>query len=625
MCGIVGLHTSQSLDLTLTIQNMRDTLTHRGPDASGSRVFTDDQLALGHRRLSILDLSSAGTQPFSSDDGNHIMVFNGEIYNFRELRDQLVTKGHSFRTGTDTEVLIHAYQVWGSEMVHKIEGMFAFAIFDKKEKTLFCARDRSGEKPFFYFRQSDTFAFSSETKGLFALKQCPRKIDYLSLQQFLAFGYTIGNRSMVDGIYKLPPGHSLTYSLKTRDLTIDRYWEPAGLNSRKSKTPSEYAEDLHALLKASLRKQLVADVPVGILLSGGVDSSIIAAVASEISNKRLHTFTAVFPGAGTFDESPYAKLVADHLGTEHTELVIEPSSVEILYKLAKQFDEPIADSSMIPTHLVSSLIRQHATVALGGDGADELFGGYPHHRWLAQLEYYRQFLPSYIRKPLRSAVELAIPVGTKGRNYLLAALSDSSMAMSKFNLYFNKNNQDKLLTKSTLEKIQMLNGSQILDRSESHTLGLSMEMNPPLLDFLTYLPDDILTKVDRSSMLTSLEVRAPWLDPAIIDFSFQEIPLHMKGNRASVKMIPKALASKLLPKSLDINRKQGFSLPLESWFTSRWGELMTDTLLQSDQTIFRHDAVKNLLKRQASGAQNMQRLFALTMFTLWLKTYDIEP
>ena len=463
MCGIVGLHTSQSLDLTLTIQNMRDTLTHRGPDASGSRVFTDDQLALGHRRLSILDLSSAGTQPFCSDDGNHIMVFNGEIYNFRELRDQLVTKGHSFRTGTDTEVLIHAYQVWGYEMVHKIEGMFAFAIFDKKEKTLFCARDRSGEKPFFYFRQSDTFAFSSETKGLFALKQCPRKIDYLSLQQFLAFGYTIGNRSMVDGIYKLPPGHSLTYSLKTRDLTIDRYWEPAGLNSRKSKTPSEYAEDLHALLKASLRKQLVADVPVGILLSGGVDSSIIAAVASEISNKRLHTFTAVFPGAGTFDESPYAKLVADHLGTEHTELVIEPSSVEILYKLAKQFDEPIADSSMIPTHLVSSLIRQHATVALGGDGADELFGGYPHHRWLAQLEYYRQFLPSYIRKPLRSAVELAIPVGTKGRNYLLAALSDSSMAMSKFNLYFNKNNQDKLLTKSTLEKIQMLNGSQILD------------------------------------------------------------------------------------------------------------------------------------------------------------------
>ena len=216
MCGIVGLHTSQSLDLTLTIQNMRDTLTHRGPDASGSRVFTDDQLALGHRRLSILDLSSAGTQPFCSDDGNHIMVFNGEIYNFRELRDQLVTKGHSFRTGTDTEVLIHAYQVWGSEMVHKIEGMFAFAIFDKKEKTLFCARDRSGEKPFFYFKQRDTFAFSSETKGLFALKQCPRKIDYLSLQQFLGLSLHLGQFFYGHTTHILPPKTFRSLELLTR-------------------------------------------------------------------------------------------------------------------------------------------------------------------------------------------------------------------------------------------------------------------------------------------------------------------------------------------------------------------------------------------------------------------------
>ena len=624
MCGIVGFHTTKEIDCRSQVSIMRDTLMHRGPDAYGDFVIQEKGLSLGHRRLAILDLTNAGTQPFSVDNEKFVITFNGEIYNFQTLRAELLNYGYQFKTTTDTEVLLRAYQHWGDEVLNKIEGMFAFAIYDQTKQELFCARDCAGEKPFYYCLNKNTFAFASECKALFTLPDLHRQIDYTSLQQYLAFGYCIGHRTMVNSIKKLPPGHALTYSLRKRQISITQYWTPTTPKPDPLNDIVQCSDYLHDLLKESIKQQLIADVPIGMLLSGGVDSSIVAAIASTMTTGPLKTFTAIFPGAGVYNEAEYAKRVAKHIGSIHTELVIEQQSVDILQKLAYQFDEPIADSSMVPTYLVASLIREHATVALGGDGADELFGGYPHHRWLCQLANYRRWIPQAFRPYFHNLADEYIPLGMKGKNFILALLSSRTQAIEKFNIHFNNHSRQNILSEQSLEAIKETNCKYKMEWITSQSKAPISPVNTPLIDFLTYLPNDILTKVDRASMLNGLEVRSPWLSRQIIDFAFEKIPLHMKCSTEVLKMVPKVLAGRLLPNCLDLNRKQGFMIPLHRWFSGEWGDFFREILLDPRSELFNKHGVSRLTCTTGHAQRNMQRLFSLTMLELWRREHAIK-
>lgn len=385
MCGIVGYLSATTPIEPRLLDAMRDTAEHRGPDGDGRWLDPDGRVGFGHRRLAIIDLTEGGHQPMHSADGRFVITFNGEIYNFRALRDELRALGCSFATESDTEVLLAAFQQWGKDCLARFAGMFAFAIWDRRERTLFAARDRAGEKPFFYRHADRGIVFGSELKMLLRHPEMPRRADPIALDHYLAYGYVPRELCLLKGYNKLPAGHYLHYDIDRDQLRVESYWSlpirPADTARQSFET---LADELEPLLDQAVSRQLVADVPVGILLSGGLDSSLIAATAARVSGK-VTTFTIGFPGHAAFDESPLARRLAGELGTEHVELMVEADSYDLLPRLAAQFDEPIADSSMIPTFLVSQLVRTRATVALGGDGGDELFGGYHHHGWMLNM------------------------------------------------------------------------------------------------------------------------------------------------------------------------------------------------------------------------------------------------
>jgi asparagine synthase (glutamine-hydrolysing) len=402
-------------------------------------------------------------------------------------------------------------------------------------------------------------------------------------------------------------------------LHVWRYWQLPEHKPNADVSDEQLVDELHERLEDSVRRQLIADVPVGILLSGGLDSSLVTAMAARVSSKPIKTFTVSFPGHGNYDESPFAKQVASHFGTEHIELVGEAQSVDLLPLLAQQFDEPLADDSIVPTYLVSKLIREHATVALGGDGGDELFGGYYQHSWIQQLEQRRRYVPQFLFDLLRNPAQHLIPTGMRGRNYLLALLQDVPGGISQFNLYFD-----------AAQRRELLEGSPSTAGSpETFKQQLASRFDSTLLkstgvDFMTYLVDDILVKVDRSSMLASLEVRAPWLDHRLIDFAFGRVPDRLKATASERKILPRRLGQRLLPASLDLRRKQGFSLPLDAWFKNGWGDMVSDILRGADTRLFSPGAIQSLIDGQAKGRNNTRRLFSLTMFELWRRHYRIE-
>jgi asparagine synthase (glutamine-hydrolysing) len=603
--------------------SMRDPLAHRGPDAAGVWMSDDCRVGLAHRRLSIIDLSELGHQPMADATGDCRVVFNGEIYNYRELRGELEGRGERFRSASDTEVLLTAYRVWGLDCLTRLNGMFAFALWDRAARHLVLARDRAGEKPLFYRADGSSFVFASELKAMLADPALPRRLDPDALNSYLAFGYVPGDGCILEGIRKLPQGHALTYDIDSGVTRVWQYWRlPAPLPARAGDARQRDAltAELEALLHDSVRLRLIADVPVGIMLSGGLDSSLVTAAAARVASRPVKTFTVSFPGHGHFDESPHARIVARHFGTDHVELAAEPASVDLLPRLARQFDEPIADSSMVPTFLVSQMIRREATVALGGDGGDELFAGYPHYSWLLGHARMRRFLPAPLRRAGLQLTTRWMPVGMRGRNYLHGLLQEAPLDLAQFNLYFDAHTRARLLAPLGLRRI---------DAPEQFRAGLLREAGGSVLrratalDFQTYLVDDLLVKVDRASMLTSLEVRAPWLDHRIIEFAFGRVPDALRATRTERKVLLRTLAKRLLPRELDVTRKQGFSLPLASWFKGDWGRFMESILREADPCLFDRAAVDRLLRQQRAGLHNVQRLFALTMFELWRREYRI--
>ena len=612
ICGVVRVNSQVEPDL---IQAMADTLRHRGPDDQGSWRSSDGRVGLGHRRLSIIDLSPAGHQPMKDASGRLWISFNGEIYNFQELREELVKLGHAFHTATDTEVILEAYREWGLGSVKKLNGMFAFALFDLDCQRLFLARDRAGEKPLFYRHAEGTFAFASELKALMKDPEFRSVIDPAALNQFLAFSYIPGDSCILKGVHKLPQGCAMTYDLHANSVKIWPFWTlPEPLNGQPARD-EELVDELERLLLDSVRLRLIADVPVGIMLSGGVDSSLVTAMAARVSTKPVRTFNISFPGHGAFDESPFARMVARHFGTDHVELAAEPATVDLLPELARQYDEPMADSSMVPTYLLSKLIRRDATVALGGDGGDELFGGYHHYEWVRRQEMIRRVIPSSLREVV-SAIGRVLPAGLRGRQYLVGTGRGIDWSIASANLYFDVQARRRLLAPS---------GFTVDDSPERNkallAIGHSAVQRSMAMDFRSYLVDDILVKVDRASMLASLEVRAPLLDPRIIEFAYGRVPDRLRAWRGQRKILLRKLARRLLPPQLDIKRKQGFSIPLHKWFRGDWGRYMRDVVMKADPALFDSKVIQSLITGQERGLENTHRIFALTIFELWRREY----
>jgi asparagine synthase (glutamine-hydrolysing) len=615
MCGICGIaRTEGTVDMEL-IGAMAETLRHRGPDDQGVWGSSDGRIGLGHRRLAIIDLSAAGHQPMQDVSGRLQISFNGEIYNYLELREELARLGHVFRTATDTEVILEAYREWGLDAVKKLNGMFAFALYDLDRRRLFLARDRAGEKPLFYRHARGAFVFGSELKALMRDPSFDRVIDPFALNQYLAFGYIPVDSCIFKGVRKLPQGCTMTYDLDGDAVKVWPYWTlPPPVNGQPA-AEEALLEELERLLLDSVRMRLIADVPVGIMLSGGVDSSLVTAMAARASSKPVRTFNISFPGHGVSDESPFARMVARHFGTDHVELAAEAATVDLLPDLARQYDEPMADSSMVPTYLVSRLIHADAKVALGGDGGDELFGGYFHYEWVRRQDLVRRMIPSPLRRMV-SAFGRSLPVGVRGRNYLASSGRDIDWSIAHANVYFDVETRRRLLAPSGLP----VDDSPELQKA-TLSVGRSAVQRAMAMDFRSYLVDDILVKVDRASMLTSLEVRAPLLDHRIIDFAYGRVPDSMRAWRGQRKVLLRKLARKILPAELDITRKQGFSIPLGEWFRGDWGRYMRDILLSADGSLFDRQAIQSLISGQEIGLVNSHRLFSLTIFELWRREY----
>jgi len=623
MCGIVGVASSCGKVRPELISLLRDELSHRGPDDIGLWISDDGLVGLGHQRLSVIDLSSNAHQPMSFRTENTLITFNGEIYNYKELKRELQELGYVFHSESDTEVIIGAYDAWGKDFLNRLNGQFAFAIFDKDTQKVMLARDRAGEKPLYYAHFNHKLIFASELKAILAYPGFPRKLNIAALNDYLTFGYVMGSKSILRDINKLKAAHYAEYDISTNRLTVSRYWEiPAPMFDPH--TPAEkLLKPLHELLRNSVQKQLVADVPLGILLSGGMDSSLITAIASKVSSEPVNTFTITFPGYKGYDESGHARLIADHFKTHHTEFEAKPETVELLPLLARQYDEPLADTSIIPTYLISKLIRQYATVALSGDGADELFGGYPFYSWLYFLNEVRKLLPGWTRKSAAGFVKKFVPVGVRGRNHVIALKGDLAYSIAHINMLFDHGTRQSLL-RPILGQNMALSDAPEQSRIHICNQNYSWLRQATEADFRTTMVDAYLTKVDRASMLNSLEVRAPFLDFRLIEFAYGQVPDHLKVRGTKRKILLQHLAKQLLPPAFDLSRKQGFIIPMDAWFKKgRWGNYIKSLLLSNNQKIFDHGIIKDLIDGQVKGRNNTRRLFALTMFELWRRQYNI--
>lgn len=616
MCGIIGIcgKLDQKDFSWLDLASKR--LRHRGPDARGTWVGSKNNVALGHCRLSIIDTSTNNDQPLVSDDGKLVIIFNGEIYNYIELRSKLKNLGHKFHTNGDTEVLLAAYQFWGEDCLKHLNGMWAFAIYDQRKgsghEKLFVARDRAGEKPFYYRCHSNRFEFASELKGIYSTD----KIDLNALNHYLALGYVPGDLCIASGVKKLPPAHAGIYDFENGKFKTWRYWQLPGFNNRNtsSVTTEDLAEQSWNLLNDSVKLRLRSDVPIGVFLSGGMDSSLITAAAAKTSSHRIKTFTVSIPGS-SLDESRYAQLIASAFDTEHHVLPIDNPSLYDLDEFSSFIDEPIADSSIIPTYMISRMTRKYVTVALGGDGGDELYGGYPHYQNALRNQAYLGWLPLSFFKFI-SKFASTLPAGTKGRNFISSLKKGMSQSSIWGSPYFDIALRKKLLKPEVLAEI----GDKI-DAPEQRSLllyqqGLNLIDKLTRMDFQQVLPDDFLVKVDRASMANSLEVRTPFLDYRLIEHAFKEVSIEQKVTLKERRILQNLMAKKYLPKNFKLERKQGFSIPMDTWIRNI---PLKDIFSKTKSDYFNENFIHKLIVGHSQKKTNGSRLFSLIMFNLMNK------
>ena len=623
MCGIAGWVGQAPPEL---LPAMLDRLRHRGPDDSGA--WADGDIALGMTRLAIIDLVT-GQQPMTDDSERHRIVFNGEIYNFRALRADLEAKGHRFRTRSDTEVILRAYAEYGEACVEHLRGMFAFAMWDRARRTLFLARDRLGKKPLFYWHADGLFLFASEPKALLRHPAVSRSLDWDAFHHYLAFGYTPAARSIFAGIAKLPPAHTAT--LRNGRLTLRRYWRlPAGEPPAALPPVEETAELVRHELREAVRLRLESDVPLGVFLSGGIDSSAVVASMREVTNGRIATFSVGFGRAfSSYDELPYARLVAERFGTDHHEEILEPKVAELLPTIVRSFDEPFADSSAIPTFVVAQATARHVKVALSGIGGDETFGGYPRYLGVRLAERYAR-LPRWLRHGAGAVGSTLVRDSRSSRNLgdwvrrfvagAEASMPDRYIGWTRF-----FGDVDLARLASPALRACLPPGVDAAQREAYAERGHGDPMDGAFrIDLATYLPDDLLVMADRMSMANSLELRAPFCDHRIVEASLG-IPPTVKVPGRRLKGLLKAAFASVLPAAVLSHPKQGFMIPLGDWLGAELRGTMAE-LLSPEQVrargLFEPAEVERLQREHLAGIRNhADRLWTLMMAELWTRDY----
>jgi asparagine synthase (glutamine-hydrolysing) len=623
MCGIAGHVGPTAREL---LPAMLGLLKHRGPDDSG--IYAAADVGLGMTRLAIIDLAT-GQQPMSDPGGRYWIVFNGEIYNFRELRAGLEAGGRAFRTRSDTEVILHAYAAYGEACVERLRGMFAFAIWDAAEQRLFLARDRLGKKPLYYWHRAGLFLFASEPKALLCHPAVTRALDWPAFQHYLAFGYTPAARSIFAGIHKLPPAHTAT--LAAGRLTLGRYWRLPLDVAPPSRRPAleESVAAVRDGLREAVRLRLESDVPLGVFLSGGLDSSAVVATMREVTSGRIATFSVGFGrAASSYDELPGARLVAERFGTDHHEEILEPDVSAVLPAIVRAFDEPFADSSAIPTYVVAQATARHVKVALSGIGGDETFGGYPRYLGLRLAKLHAR-LPRSLRRAAR-ALARRLPDSDGSRNWSdrlrrFTELPEASLAERYIGwTRFFADAELAELARPALAA-HLAPGVDAASREAFATAAHDDPVDGAFrLDLTTYLPDDLLAMADRMSMVHSLEVRAPFCDHRIVEASLR-LPPTSKIPGLRLKGLLKTAFAGVLPDAVLAHPKQGFMIPLGAWLR---GDLRgtLDDLLAPDRVkargLFDVTALERLKREHLSGARtHADRLWTLMMAELWMREY----
>jgi asparagine synthase (glutamine-hydrolysing) len=623
MCGIAGIVGPEA---SLSASERREALTrmcqvieHRGPDDQG--IHIDRGLALGMRRLSIIDLVT-GHQPISNEDKSIWIVFNGEIYNFKELRDDLIARGHTFQTNSDTETIVHLYEEEGEQCVAKLRGMFAFAIWDGRERKLFLARDRVGVKPLHYCIVGDSLIFGSEIKSILQYPRLEREVNLEALSNFLTFGYVPDPHTAFSGIEKLPPGHILIF--KDGRKSVRRYWDfdYRDRSGEPARDDQYYIERLRELLMESVRLRLVSDVPLGAFLSGGIDSSTVVAMMARLMDRPVKTFSIGF-AESSFDELHYARIAARHLGTDHHEFIVTPDVCSLIEEIVWHHDEPFADISSIPTYMVSKMAREHVTVALSGDGGDELFAGYDRYVIDRSREKF-ELVPRFIRRNLMLPVARALPRAAFGKRFIRnVALEPDARYVDSLS-YFNEQNKRELLSSDFIRHIDAHDSSAEFRRLFEAPASRERIDHLMYLDSKTYLPGDVMTKVDRMSMANSLEAREPLLDHKLIEFA-QTIPAAAKLRGSVTKNILKLAVRGLIPDEIINRRKQGFDVPINHWFRHQLRELVSDTLTEPRTTnrgYFNQKAVVALIDEHNRGRRdNARHLWGLLTLELWHRAF----
>jgi asparagine synthase (glutamine-hydrolysing) len=637
MCGIVGIyHPKARCDKEKLVAACK-LIQHRGPDASN--VFVDSTIGFGHQRLKIIDLSDSANQPMADPDGRAVLVFNGEIYNYRELRQQLVDLGHEFRTSSDTEVLLHMYLQYGERCLSYLRGMFAFAVWDMRNRSILLARDRLGIKPLYYIINEQGISFASEIKALFALGCGAARIDEQALHDYLTFRYTVSPRTMFQGIEKLSPGHTLVYS--ETGIKIERYWA-LDFEKSQSMTDEAWIQAFRERFTDTVRYHMVSDVPVGVLLSGGLDSSVVAALAQSQLTNHVKTFCVAFKDGGVYDERPYARIMARHLGTDHYEIDMSARDfIDTLPAFVWHMDEPVADPASLPLFALSRLASQHVKVVLSGEGSDELLGGYAfwnEFKGYNRLKLFKN-IPAFVREVLISRLNGAFFRSARLDRYLMMSrhpLSHYGVLAPSF--------QDCVFTEEEKPTLygDAIRGCGMEDTVDKVRAAYAEAEKFEFLDQMLFvsmtqwLPEDLLVKADKMTMAHSLELRVPFLDHVLIDFATR-IPNHLKvrkcGTKYSVKYILKKAFSDLLPREIVERDKLGFPVPYAKWFHGEMRDMLHDVLLSESARsagILNPRAVEGLLNDFFSRPvapslwdPQAKKIWSLFILELWREQFQV--
>lgn len=622
MCGIAGiLKLNNQLKVTSKeIEKMIAPIYHRGPDDSG--VFIQNNIGLGFRRLSIIDLSEYGHQPMCNYDKSIWIVFNGEIYNFQELRKECENLGYSFSSESDTEVILALYQIHGENFINRLRGMFGFAIWDNNEAKLILARDRIGKKPLYYYFNDGIFVFASELKSIKAKIDSLGSINQQSLNEYFTYGYISSSDTIYSKIKKLKPSHIAI--VKNGTFTERKYWEirfePNTLNDEPA-----ILTNVENLISEAVKIRMISDVPLGAFLSGGIDSSLIVAMMAKHSSAPIKTFTIGFDRKD-FDESIYAKKIAHIFGTDHTEEIVKPNYAELIENILLDFDEPFGDSSALPTYILSKMTKNYVTVALSGDGGDELFGGY-HVYSIAKNELVLDKFPDFAKSLFKSLAKVYPPKFRGGNTLYRASLKSPAERFSERRKIFYESELESLFLPEAFYDIykQDPNVKQLINFNEAKSLDFMLQCQ--YNDFKNYMVDDILVKVDRMSMLNSLEVRSPLLDYSIAELAFKISPKFMNKD-GQQKYILKKILEKYLPKELIYKKKQGFALPLRHWFNNELFDFSHDYIFSNQMrltNLFNFTYIEKIFDIHKKGRRDMSyRLWLILAFSVWIQKNKIQ-